>query len=164
MLTAMQWQRLLRKKRSEMWRKVGRVLLVLVIWGAIAAYIACSAMLTQRHKSEQSVERVEIEIVDSASSGQLITSQRVKEMLIERGIATINTNVDKVDTRAIKDMICNEGFVDDVDISCDCLWMVTTATLRQMVTSSVRLRMQLSMFRLSVVTTDLSLSPTLRVI
>lgn len=116
MLTALQWQRLLKKKRSEMWRKVGRVLLVLVIWGAIAAYITCSAMLTQRHKSEQSVERVEIEIVDSASSGQLITSQRVKEMLIERGIATINTNVDKVDTRAIKDMICNEGFVDDVDI------------------------------------------------
>ena len=99
-----------------MWRKIGRVLLVLVIWGAIAAYIVCSAMLTRRHKSEQSVERVEIELVDSTSSGQLITSQRVKEMLLEKGIATINTNVDKVDTRAIKEMICSEGFVDDVDI------------------------------------------------
>lgn len=99
-----------------MWRKIGRVLLVLAIWGAIAAYIVCSAMLTRRHKSEQSVERVEIEFVDSASSGQLITSQKVKEMLLEKGIATINTNVDKVDTRAIKEMICNEGFVDDVDI------------------------------------------------
>ena len=99
-----------------MWRKIGRVLLVLVIWGAIAAYIVCSAMLTRRHRSEQSVERVEIELVDSASSGQLITSQRVKEMLLERGIATIDTNVDKVDTRAIKEMICNEGFVDVVDI------------------------------------------------
>ena len=69
-----------------MWRKIGRVLLVLVIWGAIAAYIVCSAMLTRRHKSEQSVERVEIELVDSTSSGQLITSQRVKEMLLENGI------------------------------------------------------------------------------
>jgi hypothetical protein len=37
-------------------------------------------------------------------------------MLLENGIATINTNVDKVDTRAIKEMICSEGFVDDVDI------------------------------------------------
>ena len=99
-----------------MWRKIGRVLLVLVIWGALAAYIVCSAMLTRRHRCVQSGERVEIVLVDSASSGQLITSQRVKEMLLERGIATIDTNVDKVDTRAIKEMICNEGFVDDVDI------------------------------------------------
>lgn len=99
-----------------MWRKIGRVLLVLVIWGAIAAYIVCSAMLTRRHRSEQSVERVQIDIADSTASGQLITSQRVKEMLLENGIATINTNVDKVDTKAIKDMIRSEGFVDDVDI------------------------------------------------
>ena len=99
-----------------MWRKIGRVLLVLAIWGAITAYIVYSAMLTRRHRSEQSVEHVAVEIVDSASSGQLITSQKVKEMLLKNGIATINTNVEKVDTRAIKEMICNEGFVDDVDI------------------------------------------------
>ena len=86
------------------------------MWGAITAYIVYSAMLTRHHRSEQSVEHVAVEIVDSASSGQLITSQKVKEMLLKNGIATINTNVEKVDTRAIKEMICNEGFVDDVDI------------------------------------------------
>lgn len=99
-----------------MWRKIGQIVLVLAIWGAIAAYVLFSAMLAERHKAEQSVERVAIEIADSTASGQLITSQGVKEMLLERGIATINTNIDRVNTQAIKDMICSEGFVDDVDI------------------------------------------------
>mgnify|MGYP003304585913 CR=1 FL=1 len=99
-----------------MWRKVGHILKVVTIWAAITGYIVYSAILAQRHKQEQSVEHVAIDVVDSTSSGQLITSQRVKEMLLDKGIATINTNVDRVDTKAIKELICSEGFVDDVDI------------------------------------------------
>lgn len=99
-----------------MWRRLGFVLKVVTIWGAITAYVVYSAVLAHRHRQEQSVERVAIDVVDSTSSGQLITSQRVKEMLLDKGIATINTNVDRVDTHAIKELICNECFVDDVDI------------------------------------------------
>ena len=99
-----------------MWRRIANIALAVFIWAAIAAYVIYSAILVSRHNQEQNVERLNIEIVDSTAKGQLITSQRVREMLLERGIATINTNVDRVDTKAIKSMICDEGFVDRVGI------------------------------------------------
>ena len=99
-----------------MWRRIANIALVVLIWAAIAAYVIYSAILVSRHNQEQNVERLNIEIVDSTAKGQLITSHRVREMLLERGIATINTNVSRVDTKAIKSMICDEGFVDRVGI------------------------------------------------
>ena len=60
-----------------MWRKVGQILKVVTIWAAITGYIVYSAILAQRHKQEQSVEHVAIDVVDSTSSGQLITSQSI---------------------------------------------------------------------------------------
>ena len=99
-----------------MWRRIANIALVVVIWSAIAAYVTFSALLVRRHNQEQNVERLAIEIVDSTAAGQLITSQRVRKMLLDRGIATINTNIRSVDTQAIREMICKEGFVDYVGI------------------------------------------------
>lgn len=99
-----------------MWRRIADIALVVAIWAVIALYVIYSATLVRRHKQAQNVERLAIEIVDSTASGQLITSQRVREMLLERGIATINTNIESVDTQAIREMICQEGFVDYVGI------------------------------------------------
>ncbi len=99
-----------------MWRKVGQFCLVVVIWGAIATYVILSWQLVRRHKEHQMVNRVEVEIIDSCHMGQLITTKRVLDMLLEQGIATINTRADQVKTKQIKELICSEGFVDDVDI------------------------------------------------
>ena len=99
-----------------MWRRIADIALVVAIWAVIALYVIYSATLVRRHKQAQNVERLAIEIVDSTASGQLITSQRVREMLLERGIATINTNIESVDTQAIREMICQEGFVEYVGI------------------------------------------------
>ncbi|MBQ9137249.1 MAG: hypothetical protein IJX65_01265 [Alistipes sp.] len=99
-----------------MWRRIANIALVVTIWAAIAAYVVYSATLVRRHKQEQNIERLAVEIEDSTAAGQLITSQRVREMLLEQGIATINTNVGSVDKIAIKELICNEGFVDHVGI------------------------------------------------
>lgn len=99
-----------------MWRKIGQIALVIVIWGAIATYVVYSAMLVYKHKQGQNVERLAIEIVDSTASGQLITSQRVREMLMYKPIPTIGVNVNMVDHWAIKELICNEGFIDNVSV------------------------------------------------
>lgn len=99
-----------------MWRRIGNIALVVVIWATIVAYVLLSAKLVRQHKRVQNVERLAIEIVDSTASGQLITSQRVRDMLLEHGIATVGSNVTTVDTRAIREMICREGFVDYVGI------------------------------------------------
>ena len=99
-----------------MWRKIGQIALVITIWGVITTYVVYSALLVHKHKQEQNVERLAIEIVDSTASGQLITSQRVREMLMYKPIPTIGVNVNMVDHWAIKDLICNEGFVDNVSV------------------------------------------------
>ena len=99
-----------------MWRKIGQIALVIAIWGVITTYVVYSALLVHKHKQEQNVERLAIEIVDSTASGQLITSQRVREMLMYKPIPTIGVNVNMVDHWAIKELICNEGFVDNVSV------------------------------------------------
>lgn len=99
-----------------MWRRIGNIALVVAIWATIVAYVVCSAILVSQHKRVQNVERLNIEIADSTASGQLITSHRVREMLLEQGIATVGVNVESVDTRAIREMIYREGFVDYVGI------------------------------------------------
>ena len=99
-----------------MWRKIGQIALVITIWGVISTYVVYSALLVHKHKQEQNVERLAIEIVDSTASGQLITSQRVREMLMYKPIPTIGVNVNMVDHWAIKELICNEGFVDNVSV------------------------------------------------
>ena len=104
------------KVKKHMWRKIGLIALVIAIWGAIATYVVYSAMLVHKHKQEQNVERLAIEIVDSTASGQLITSQRVREMLLYKPIPTIGVNVNMVDHWAIKELICKEGFVDNVSV------------------------------------------------
>ncbi|MBQ5844434.1 MAG: hypothetical protein IIW52_06230 [Alistipes sp.] len=99
-----------------MWHKIGKAIFFVTLWAAIVAYTIYCSILVRRHHREQVVERLAIEIVDSTASKQLINSQRVREMLFEQGIATINTPVGLVDTKAIKETICSHGFVDDVDI------------------------------------------------
>lgn len=99
-----------------MWRKVGQILVVITIWAAIIAYVCYSTMLVVRHNQEQRVEHLEIRLVDSTASGQLITTQRVREMLFEQNISTIGVKCSEVNTEAIKQTICRHGFVADVDI------------------------------------------------
>ena len=57
-----------------MWRRIGNIALVVVIWATIVAYVLLSAKLVRQHKRVQNVERLAIEIVDSTASGQLITA------------------------------------------------------------------------------------------
>ena len=99
-----------------MWRKVGKVLLVIAIWAVIVAYVVYAALVVRRHKLQQVVERVEVSIVDSTHLGNLITEQKVLDMLLERGWVAIDTRVEDVPKSEIKDMICSEGFVDGVNI------------------------------------------------
>lgn len=99
-----------------MWRKVGKVLLVIAIWAVIVAYVVYAALVVRRHKLQQVVERVEVSIVDSTHLGNLITEQKVLDMLLERGWVAIDTRVEDVPKSEIKNMICSEGFVDGVNI------------------------------------------------
>lgn len=97
-------------------KRIASIVLYIAIWGIIVAYIVQASMLVTHHRQHQTVEHVDIDIVDSTGSGQLITSKRVRERLIAEGIGTMGVLIDSVDVRAIRNMIIRNGFVDNVDV------------------------------------------------
>ncbi len=99
-----------------MWRKAGEILLVCVLWVAVAAYIGYAAWLTRRHRATRTVEHVEVRIVDSTANDRLVTSKRVREWLMQSGIPTIGVAMADADVARVRDMILENHFVEDVDV------------------------------------------------
>lgn len=97
-------------------KRIASIILYLSIWALIIAYIVQASMLVRDHRQHQTIEHVDINIVDSTGSGQLITSQRVRDRLIAEGIGTMGVLIDSVDIRTIRSMIIRNGFVDNVDV------------------------------------------------
>lgn len=97
-------------------KRAGEIALVVVVWSIAVGYIVYASLLASRHRSMQTVERVEISILDSTASGQLVTSRKVREWILRSGIATIGTPIDEVDAAGIRHTIARNGFVDDVDV------------------------------------------------
>ncbi|MBQ7856797.1 MAG: hypothetical protein IJ348_06775 [Alistipes sp.] len=99
-----------------MWQKIGKILLMLTIWAGVIAYVAWSGVRVQRHLESQTIERVDIAIVDSMTTGRLVGAQRVREWLRTEGFATIGAPLSRVDVVGIRDMIARNGFVDNVNV------------------------------------------------
>lgn len=95
--------------------KIGRYALLTLIWVIVVGYVICSAVVSRRHKTEQVVRSVEIEIADSSANGHLVSSRKVREWLLHSGISTIGTPAEEVDLSGIEQMIAKNGFVDRVN-------------------------------------------------
>lgn len=98
-----------------MTEKLGRYALLLTVWGIVLGYVVCSAVLSCRHRSQQVVESVAIEITDSTELGHLVSSRMVREWILRSGINTIGVPVGGVDLRGIEGVIAKNGFVGRVD-------------------------------------------------
>jgi len=94
---------------------IGRYALPTFVWGIVLSYIVCSAVLSCRHRAEQVVAGVEIEISDSTAQGHLVTSRQVREWILRSGINTIGVPVGSVDLAGIEAVVSDNGFVDRVD-------------------------------------------------
>lgn len=97
-------------------KRAGEIALVVVVWSIAVGYIVCASVLASRHRAEQTIERVEISILDSTAGGQLVTSRKVREWILRSGIATIGTPIDEADAAGIRRTIARNGFVDEVDV------------------------------------------------
>lgn len=95
--------------------KIGKYALLAVVWGIVLGYVTYSVSVTRRHRSEQVVESVDIEIVDSTANGHLVSSRKVREWILRSGISTIGVPVGKVDLAGIEAVIARNGFVDRVN-------------------------------------------------
>lgn len=94
---------------------IGRYALPTAVWGIVLSYIVSSAVLSCRHRAEQVVAGVEIEVSDSTAQGHLVTSRQVREWILRSGINTIGVPVGSVDLAGIEAVVSGNGFVDRVD-------------------------------------------------
>lgn len=99
-----------------MFRRAGEIALVVVVWSIAVGYIVYASVLATRHRAVQTVERVDIRILDSTADGQLVKSRKVREWILRSGIATIGTPIDEADAAGIRRTIARNGFVDEVDV------------------------------------------------
>lgn len=88
-----------------------RYILLALLWALVGGYLLFAAVSARRDRSRRLVERLEIEIADSTSRGQLVSSAQVRGWIERSGIATIGTAVDAVDLPAVEGLIARNGFV-----------------------------------------------------
>lgn len=96
-----------------------RYALIGLLWAAVAGYIVYSAVRVRTHRQTLVVERLDIEIADSSSYGQLVTSGMVRQWIARSGLKITGSAAREVDLRAIEALILRNGFVADATASID---------------------------------------------
>lgn len=96
-----------------------RNLLIGLLWAAVVGYVVYSAARVRAHRRELVVQWLEIEIADSSSRGQLVTSAAVRQWLARSGVKTVGAAAREVDVQAIEALILDNGFVADASVTID---------------------------------------------
>lgn len=60
--------------------------LLALLWGGVAAYLLYAGGKVRRHRAEQPVTRIEVEVVDSTSQLRLVSEATVRGWLARSGI------------------------------------------------------------------------------
>lgn len=97
-------------------KRIGKILLYVMLWAAVVAYIVYASILVHRHNSEQRVSGVAIEVADSTETDILLTADKIKANLLKEGISVINNHASNVDVARIRRMITRNGFVAHTNI------------------------------------------------
>ena len=88
-----------------------------LLWAAVFVYLLFAGGRVRRHRADQAVERIEVEVVDSTSQKRLVSGATVKEWVARSGIKTIGEKIGKVDLGAIERLVSENGFVADAHAS-----------------------------------------------
>ena len=94
-----------------MWHKI----LSLLAWVALLGYLIFAVHLCSREQEKRLVKEVVVTVRD-ADRLQIITPEMVKLWLEQEGFRLRDTEVERVDTEAIRRMIARRGFVRDVRV------------------------------------------------
>lgn len=94
--------------------RILRYALFALLWAAVAVYVLYAGAEARRMRAARSVTRLEIEVADSSSQGQLVTSRQVRSWIAREGIKTVGAPVDGVDLTGIEQLIARNGFVSRV--------------------------------------------------
>lgn len=92
--------------------KIGRTLLLALLWACVAAYVAYAAARAYRARSAATVRKVRIEVQDSTAQGSLVTAREVQGWIARSGLRTVGLPLDSVDLTALERVVLANGFVD----------------------------------------------------
>ena len=70
--------------------------LLALLWGGVAAYLLYAGGKVRRHRAEQPVTRIEVEVVDSTSQLRLVSEATVRGWLARSGIKTVGEKIGAV--------------------------------------------------------------------
>ncbi len=93
-------------------RPVVKYALLTLLWAGAGAYVIWMAAAAGADRAVRTVEALKIDLVDSTSQGQLLTSGEVRTWLKNERIPTIGTPIDTIDLTAIERLIARNGFVE----------------------------------------------------
>lgn len=98
-------------------KKIGKYIFFTLLWSGVAIYLLYAAGKVRRHRSEQKVERIEVEIADSTSQLRLVSATAVRRWIARSGVKTVGEPIERVDLDSIERTIAANGFVADVRVS-----------------------------------------------
>ena len=99
-----------------MWRRILNIVLMILAWGAILAYILYALSLTRQHHDSLHIGEVKIEILDSTATSRLVSGEIVEKQLKKRGFKLVGESVSDVEFLAIKEQIEKNDFIERADI------------------------------------------------
>lgn len=102
-----------------MLNKIAKILGLSLLWAMVIGTVAYAFYLRQTHYSELKISKVQIEICDSTSHGQLVTSQMVSDWLDRSGLVDCQLPASQIDLDSIERYIAGNGFVGQVSAIID---------------------------------------------
>ena len=99
-----------------MWRKIGRIIGVILAVAVIVAYICFASHLAQQHRAQQSVSKVVVTMSDSTAMQRFASSEQMHKRLQESRLKLEDELIDSVDAVAVAEFIAQSGFVRNADV------------------------------------------------
>lgn len=97
-------------------RALLRALCALVVWSVMICLVVIFIRRGLDHHENLTVESLHINIVDSTSNGNLITTQMINQILAHDKIKIKGVRARDIPLSRIERVISNNGFVSDVDV------------------------------------------------
>lgn len=98
-------------------QRVGRWILLTLLWVLVVAYVCYAASLARRAREAVRVSRFEVVVTDSTARGSLLNEGEVHRTIRQAGLVVEHQRADSVDLTAIERLILRNGFVGSAEAS-----------------------------------------------
>lgn len=95
-----------------MWKKILSVVLTLLVWGAIVAYVIWAWRLTEEHHSRLRVADVEVTITDR-DKVEILSPDEVAHWIDTARMNPVGRLYDSINTQSINNMVASHNFVHE---------------------------------------------------